>query len=121
MASEPILASLSLGGDGDEVDAIEEVERRLDVKLDHGDAGTWVTAGDVYASVLAALPAERRDEDDLWTRFAEAIAEETGVDPTRVGPATLVIAPRPWHWHRFEIKATIIASLTVLAMLVLRR
>src|SRR6185369_14602394 len=89
---KPTLGSLGLGGDGDEVDAIEEVERVFGVLLDYSEAASWRTVGDVYSALRSALPREEREADDLWPRFAQAISSETGIDPTRIGPATLLLA-----------------------------
>ena len=78
--------SVGLGGDGDEVYAIQNVEKTLAVSLDYGDAPKWATAGDVYQSLLKALPAEEAVKPDLWDRFAAALCEETGVDPKTIRP-----------------------------------
>lgn len=89
---EPILESLGLGGDGDEIAAIEEVEQTFGVLLDVSGAGSWRTVGDVYSALLSALPPEQRESEDVWPRFAQAISWETGVDPTRIGPATVLLS-----------------------------
>ncbi|MEO6216416.1 MAG: hypothetical protein ABIO86_10325 [Sphingomonas sp.] len=89
---EPILESLGLGGDGDEISAIEEVEQAFGVLLDVSDAGSWRTVGDVYSALLSALPPEHRESEDVWPRFAQAISGETGVDPTGIGPATVLLS-----------------------------
>ena len=89
---EPILESLGLGGDGDEVDAIEEVEKAFGVLLDVSGAAGWSTVGHVYSALLSALPPEQRESEDVWPRFAHAISGETGVDPTRIGPATVLLS-----------------------------
>jgi hypothetical protein len=85
------LERIGLGGDGDDVDAIQAVERHFDVTLDYGDAPTWRTAGDVFSSLLRALPAEQRQRDDLWPIFAAIMCDETGADASRVGPETLLL------------------------------
>lgn len=75
--------SVGLGGDGDEIVAIDDVERAFGVKLDKGDASQWHTAGDVFVSLCKALPADTRDED-LWSRLAEVLTDQTGVDPKSI-------------------------------------
>jgi hypothetical protein len=85
------LEAIGLGGDGDEVDAILEVERSFGVVLDKADAPRWRTAGDVFESHLRALPPERRDAAAAWPIFCAAICEETGADPRRVGSGTLLL------------------------------
>ncbi|MBA2771903.1 MAG: hypothetical protein H0U34_07815 [Sphingomonas sp.] len=73
--------NVGLGGDGDEIAAIADVEDAFGVKLDYSDALHWITAGDVFDSLRNALPAEERDMADLWERFATALSAETGIDP----------------------------------------
>lgn len=91
-----MLESLGLGGDGDEWDAIRAVEAAFGVTLDARGAPGWVTVGDVYASLLAALPAEPRNEAETWRRFVVALSAETAVDPRRVTPATILLAIPVW-------------------------
>jgi hypothetical protein len=76
--------SVGLGGDGDELFAIDDVERAFGVKLDYADAPHWHTAGDVFSSLRKALPAGVQDEGDLWARFTEALSAQTGVDPASI-------------------------------------
>jgi hypothetical protein len=71
--------SVGLGGDGDEIVAIEDVERVFGVTLDKADAAQWQTAGDVFVSLCKALPAESLN-DELWARFAAVLTYQTGVD-----------------------------------------
>lgn len=73
--------SVGLGGDGDEICAIEDVERAFGVTLDKGDAQHWVTAGDLFLSLQKALSVEDRDDPETWVRFTEALVEGTGVNP----------------------------------------
>jgi len=73
--------SVGLGGDGDELLAVDDVERAFGVKLDHADASHWHTAGDLFSSLRKALPADSRDESVLWALFTEALSAQTGVDP----------------------------------------
>ena len=72
--------SVGLGGDGDEIVAIDDVEHAFGVKLDKAHAAQWHTAGDVFASLCQALPADHAD-DDLWSRFTQVLTDQTGVDP----------------------------------------
>src|SRR4051812_22514570 len=89
--SQQNLESLRLWGDGDELDALRNVEKRFGVKLDYTGAGKWFTVGDVYADLLKALPEEAARTPHTWTAFAEAISDETGVEPLRVAPHTRLI------------------------------
>lgn len=75
----PAHHSVGLGGDGDEISAIREVEEEFGVRLDYADARNWSTAGDVYAALRRALPADESDKPDVWDRFANALCRETGV------------------------------------------
>jgi hypothetical protein len=74
--------SVGLGGDGDEIVAIREVEREFGVKLDYTDAHEWSTAGDIYAALFRALPPGEADRPGVWDRFAVAICRETGISPS---------------------------------------
>jgi len=78
--------SVGLGGDGDEISAIEEVEAEFNVTLDYTNAHEWVTAGDVYAALCMALPAGEADRPEVWDRFARALCRETGVPPSDISP-----------------------------------
>jgi hypothetical protein len=89
------LESIGLGGDGDEVDAILAVERHFRVSLDYEDAPGWATAGDVFASLLKALPSDQLARSDLWPSFAAIMCEETGADASLVGPETLLLGGVP--------------------------
>lgn len=86
------LQTIGLGGDGDEVDAIVSLERHFGVNLDYMDAPNWRTAGDVFASLLKALPTAKRDDPALWPEFAIVLCDETGADASRVAPDTLLLA-----------------------------
>lgn len=76
--------SVGLGGDGDEISAIEEVEAEFNVTLDYTNAYEWATAGDVYAALCMALPAGEADQPDVWDRFARALCRETGISPSDI-------------------------------------
>ena len=114
---EPILESLGLGGDGDEVDAIEAVEKAFGVLLDISGAAGWSTVGHVYSALLSALPPEQRESEDVWPRFAQAISGETGVDPTRIGPATVLLCQGGGGtvWPAFVLLIAIGAAIAIAA------
>lgn len=92
------LDSLGLGGDGDEIDAIAEVEQSFGVRLEYSTAHSWYTVGDVFAALQRALPADDRHAEDRWHRFTQAICQETGAAPDRVRPATLLLARPLLRW-----------------------
>jgi hypothetical protein len=109
--------SLGLGGDGDEISAIAEVEHRFEVQLDYSDAQGWTTAGDVFAALQRALPAEEAATHDTWARFAEAISMETGVDASQVKRETLLLGQ-----HRFDRPLLLLVAAAIgLALAVVRR
>lgn len=87
------LETIGLGGDGDELDSVAAVETHFGISLDDADAPRWVTAGDLFRSLLKALPPDHGTKDDPWPRFARILCEETGADPERVGPDTLLLGP----------------------------
>ena len=74
-----MLKTLGLGGDGDEVDAIEGVEREFGVTLDKSDAANWLTVGDVYLSLQHALPSEVANLRSTWARYYEVLGRSVGV------------------------------------------
>lgn len=76
--------SVGLGGYGDEISAIYDVERAFGVKLDYADAPGWRTAGDVFTSLQRILPAEKLNSPDLWQRFAVALCGQTDVNPNDI-------------------------------------
>ncbi|HWA50204.1 MAG TPA: hypothetical protein VG742_18180 [Dongiaceae bacterium] len=88
------IQSVGLGGDGDEVDAIRNVEAVFRVKLDDSEAPNWFTAGDIYHSLRKVLPADEIEKPDLWDRFAAALAKETGVDPKAIRPESPLLSER---------------------------
>jgi len=85
--------SLGLGGDGDEVEAIRDVEQEFEVTLDKEDAPNWHTVGDVYSSLQRALPPELRNDPCTWQRFCKVLCKETGADSTLVDGGTRLLAP----------------------------
>lgn len=91
------LESVGLGGDGDEWAAVGRIEAAFGVTLDVRDAPGWLTAGDLYASLLAVLPSGQRDGDATWLRFAASLSAETGVDAGRVAPVTRLLAVPLWE------------------------
>ncbi len=94
-AQQPV--SVGLGGDGDEVDAIEDVERKFDVKLDDADATGWFTAGDVFKSLQQKVDGLELEDADQWLRFATALTQSTGVNPLEIVPESPLLAP-PLNW-----------------------
>jgi hypothetical protein len=85
------LETLGLWGDGDELQALRDVEKRFGVKLDYRGAGEWRTVGDVFAALLEVLPGSREKSPETWNVFAEAIAQETGADSHKITPETRLI------------------------------
>ena len=115
------LSNLGLGGDGDEIAAIEEVEATFGVRLDYSDAGNWSTVGDVYASLLRKLSAYEAARPDLWDRFAQAISRETGIDPSRVSLETGLLAEGRLWVHVTSVSAWIwVASALLIVAAVIR-
>lgn len=115
--------SVGLGGDSDEIAAIDEVEATFGVTLDYADAPSWQTAGDVFRSLQNALPADIADAPDIWERFATALTHETGVDPATITPdSPLLDEALPWRGlgNLSRMMAVLlIASAAILILLVL--
>ena len=93
VGEHPMLKSLRLGGDGDEIVAIQNIEMEFGVCLDQTDAPDWVTVGDVYLSLLKVMPSDGTDDSSVWKRFCEAICRESGADSTLVGERTQLLSP----------------------------
>lgn len=84
--------NVGLGGDGDEIAALEDVEAAFGVRLDYSTAGDWTTVGDVWIALAKQLPDGASDRPETWTRFAEALCSETGMDPKRINLESGLIA-----------------------------
>ena len=91
--------SVGLGGDGDEIFAIDDVERAFGVKLDKTDAPHWHTAGDVFSSLCKALPANIQGDSGLWARFTEVLTDQTGVDPKTIDKESLLLSQSRLRVH----------------------
>ena len=89
--------SIGLGGDGDEICAIKNVEGAFDIRFSADEAEGWLTAGDVFASLLLARPALSDAPDEAWRRLAEALTGTTGVDPYLISQDSPLLAPSP-NW-----------------------
>ena len=110
--------SVGLDGDGDEIAAIDDVERAFGVKLDYADASRWLTAGDVFTSLQKALPAEARNGPDLWKRFAVALCGQTGVNPDDIEPGSPLLSESR-VWARLADASTVVWIVVVAGFLVL--
>ncbi len=105
--------SIGLGGDGDEVAAISEVERAFGVKLDYSDARRWLTAGDVFDALRNALSDDERERADLWERFATAICGITGVDPQAVERGSPLLSKSRFWAHVADASAALWAVIVL--------
>ena len=91
-------ASVGLAGDGDEISAIYDVEKEFGIKFNYDDAPDWLTAGDLFNSLLAELPSLDSTDRQTWDRFAIAVSRETGVDPNLLTPESpLILQGHPWR------------------------
>jgi hypothetical protein len=114
----PPSASVGLGGDGDEIAAIYDVERAFGVTLDKADAPHWYTAGDVFYSLRRALPAEAGNDGELWTRFTQALTQQTGVDPRTIERESPLLTQTRFWAHVATASAIIwlVAGASILAL-----
>lgn len=94
--------SVGLGGDGDEIAAIEDVEREFAVELDKRDAPQWGTAGDVFASLMKAVSGDAEHDPSTWDRFTVALTGQTGIDPKLITKNSPLLLPRSAFWARVE-------------------
>ena len=116
MEAEPPF-SVGLAGDGDEIAAIEHVEEVFGVTLDVRDAPQWLTAGDVFASLLKALPPDSAGDPVTWKRFAEALACETGIDANLITSSSPLLLPAEGFGVGFK-EAVVAVALIWLTLLV---
>ena len=92
------VTSVGLAGDGDEISAIYDIENAFNIKLDYDEAPNWLTAGDVFASLVKKLSEKELADTGLWDRFAFALSQETGVDPRALSPESpLLLEGHPWR------------------------
>ena len=99
--------SVGLGGDGDELFAVDDLERAFGVKLDPADAPKWHTAGDLFLSLKKALPDSDSPEAELWDRFVEALSAQTGVDPTGIEKDSPLLSRSRFWTHVANASAAI--------------
>ena len=107
--------SVGLGGDGDEIVAISDVERAFGVKFDDADAPGWVTAGDLFASLQKALPEEDLSGRDVWQKFAIALSGETGANPDDIEPASPLLSESRF-WARLADASAVVWIVSALGL-----
>lgn len=90
-ASPSPATSVGLGGDGDEIAAIDEIESEFGVTIDYADAPQWLTAGDVFNSLLMQLSPDVAQDPQTWPRFVRALTNGTGTDPLDITPDSPLI------------------------------
>lgn len=94
----PLPASVGLGGDGDEIAAIDEIEAEFGVTIDYADAPQWRIAGDVFQSLLTQLPPDAAGDPQTWERFVRALTDQSGIDPATITPdSPLIEEAQIWH------------------------
>ena len=84
------LPHLGLWGDGDEVDAINEAFRAINLKVPVKDAPNWVTVGDLWQSVTRVAP-ELANSQQSWDDFRRGLSINTYVDWTQVSAETKLL------------------------------
>ena len=107
--------SVGLGGDGDEIIAIDDVKRAFGVKLDYSDAPNWITAGDLFASLKKSLSDEERSKPDLWERFAAALSGQTGVSPNDIEEESPLLSESRF-WARLADASAIVWIIAFLGL-----
>lgn len=116
MDAEPACC-VGLAGDGDEIAAIECIEEAFRVALDDRDAPQWGTAGDVFASLLKALPPDAASDPATWERFAKALACESGIEPWRITTESPLLLPDTGLWGGFKEACVGVAFLWLVVLL----
>ena len=74
-----MLKTIGLGGDGDEVDAIERVEAAFGIVFDHADCERFVTVGDVWRALLTELGVDEAsaEAEAAWPTTVWELGDET--------------------------------------------
>lgn len=103
--------SIGLAGDGDELEALRDVEAAFGVKLDYADSGNWVTAGSLFESLRRAMRAGPAENPETWARFTHALAQQAGVKPASVKPNSPLLAPELGRWTRAVWLIGVVAAL----------
>jgi hypothetical protein len=86
-------STVGLGGDGDEVEAIERVEHEFGIVFDAADLERFTTVGDVWRALGGEVRrAGAKDEPD-WTRFVQLLCEDSGADWRRIEEESPLLAP----------------------------
>lgn len=89
-----MLSHLGLGGDGDEIAAVEDVEHEFGIRMNTRGAGSWWTVGDVYDALVVDLPVEVSAHPGTWLRFCRALCLGTADQPELVAHETILICPQ---------------------------
>lgn len=76
-----MLNSLGLAGDGDEVDAIDRVERAFGIRFEHADCENFGTVGDVWSSLIKELRLTEIDAAVHWPSFVRILGDDTLWEP----------------------------------------
>ena len=77
-------ATLGLNSNSDEFAAVEEIEAEFGVTIDYADAPHWRTAGDLFRSLHAQLPAGQANDPQTWARFTRALSKSVDIDPDTI-------------------------------------
>jgi hypothetical protein len=109
--------SVGLGGDGDEIAAIDDVERAFGVKLDNGTLHVG-SQRETYSLPSKSLPAEERDRPDVWKRFAVALCGQTGVNPDYIEPGSPLLSDSRL-WARLADASAVVWIIVAVGLLVL--
>ena len=116
LVTESSPKTVGLGGDGDEIVAINDVERAFNVKLDYADAPSWRTAGDLFASLERVLPDNERGKGDAWDRFVVALSGQTGVDPSGIKPGSPLLSESQF-WAKLADTSAIVWIIAFLGVI----
>jgi hypothetical protein len=110
---------VGLVGDGDDIAAIGDVEEAFRVTLDDQDVPGWLTAGDVFESLLKTLPPDAATDPSVWERFATALALETGINPDRIEKNSPLLLPGKGTWGEVKDALVLVAFMWLTMLLVL--
>lgn len=84
------LLEWQMGPDFDMADVINRLERAFEIQLDHAEAASWLTVGDLWNAVRESLDRQQPDlvqslaQDDVRRRFCLELSRAMGIDEDEV-------------------------------------
>lgn len=88
------------------------MEAEFGVTIDYAEAPQWRTAGDLFQSLLAQLPAGQANDPEIWERFARALSQATDTDSETILPET-PLADEVQAWRGLNALSSMLLLLAI--------